>query len=277
MYGSPLRICTLLTERQVFEPSEIRAQFLTEDDTLIRAQDIPERIQLTSPMFSDGPVLAPIISFGPTDISEAAGWVTPRLSPRKNLDYFSPSGQHQKLQTELVSAITFVLRQLFIENTEVPYIWTHKRDHITYFDDSFRYRHELLSLDELWRIYVLGQKYRSLLERRRGLTEAYVRFNCTDSYYEEEIVPRIESVEVVADTSEWLLMKYKDKKQDDVQFRFHDDEEPQEIVKKRKMPSRISAYEVAKKSVVAKLAQVSSFGLLTISISTSLGFWYPTT
>jgi transcription elongation factor SPT6 len=57
-------------------------------------------------------------------------------------------------------------------------------------------------------------------------------------------------------------MKYKDKKQDITpEFRFHDDEDP-EVKTKRKMPSRISAYEVTevtKKSIVSRLAQ--GFGI----------------
>jgi hypothetical protein len=60
-------------------------------------------------------------------------------------------------------------------------------------------------------------------------------------------------------------MKYKDKKQDIVsEFRFHDDEDP-EVNKKRKMPSRISAYEVTKKSIVSKLAQVRIFNRSAIT------------
>ncbi|KAJ6496747.1 transcription elongation factor SPT6 [Mycena vitilis] len=244
----------------VFEPSQIRALYLTEDDDLIRAQDIPERMQLSSSIFSDSTVLAPTISFGPEDIDDAATWVTPRLSARKNTEFFSPNGLHHALRNQLAAAVSFVLKHLFVENEEVPYIWHHKRDYISHFDASkVRTRTELLNLSELWRIYTLGQKYRSLLERRRALNQSYTRLNVTDTYYEDEIVRKIESVDVVADTSEWLTMKYKDKKQEESQFRFHDDEEPQETTVKRKMPSRISAYEVAKKSVIAKLAQ--GFGL----------------
>ncbi|KAJ7709827.1 transcription elongation factor SPT6 [Mycena rosella] len=244
----------------VFEPSQIRALFLTDDDELIRAQDIPERMQLSSSILSNHTVIAPTIPFGPDDIDDAAMWVTPRLSARKNMEFFSPNGINQALRTQLVTSVSFVLQQLFIENVEVPYIWTHKRDHISHFDPSkVRARSELLDLSELWRIYTLGQKYRSLLERRRALTESYTRLKCTDSYYEEEIVPRIESVDVVADTSEWLMMKYKDKKRQESSFHFHDDDDPQETTLKRKMPSRISAYEVAKKSIISKLA--GGFGI----------------
>ncbi|KAJ7097816.1 transcription elongation factor SPT6 [Mycena belliarum] len=244
----------------VFEPSQIRALHLTEDDELIRAQDIPERMQLSSSILSSHTVIAPLIAFGPEDIDDAAMWVTPRLSARKTMEFFTPNGSQQALRVHLVSSVSFVLRQLFIENVEVPYIWTHKRDHIAHFDPSKVWaRVELLDLAELWRIYTLGQKYRSLLERRRALTESYTRLKTADSYYEEEILPRIESVDIVADTSEWLMMKYKDKKAQESQFHFHDDEEPEVPTIKRKMPSRISAYEMAKKSIVSKLAQ--GFGI----------------
>ncbi|KAJ7774913.1 transcription elongation factor SPT6 [Mycena metata] len=244
----------------VFEPSQMRAFFLTDDDKLVQAQDIPERMLLGSAMLSDSMVMAPTIPFGPDDIDDASMWVTPRLSAQKSFDFFSPNGTQQALRTQLVTAVSYVLRQLFIENVEVPYIWTHKRDYISHFDATkVRSRSELLNLSELWRIYALGQRYRSLLARRRALNEAYTRLQVTDPYFEEEILSRIESVDVVADTSEWLTMKYKDQKQDESKFVFHDDEEPQETTIKRKMPSRISAYELAKKSVVSKLAQ--GFGI----------------
>lgn len=157
-------------------------------------------------------------------------------------------------------AVTFAIRYMFVQEFEVPYIWTHKRDYISHFDvNDIRNRFELLNLSELWRIYSLGQKYRSLVERRRALTASYARLEVTDEYYEAELLPTVDSVEVVADVTEWLAMKYKDKKQNNFEFHFHDDEDVPEVEKKRKMPSRISAYEVNKKSIVNKLAEVSSF------------------
>jgi transcription elongation factor SPT6 len=102
----------------------------------------------------------------------------------------------------------------------------------------------------------LGQKYRSFLERRRALATLYQRLQVRDAYYDQEIEPLLDNVEIVADATEWLTLKYKDKKQDAAaEFRFHDDEAP-ESEKKRKMPSRVSAYEVAKRSIVVKLVEV---------------------
>ncbi|KAF8163355.1 transcription elongation factor SPT6 [Crassisporium funariophilum] len=245
--------------QDVFEPSEIRKRMLTEDDDLIRAQDIPERMQLANSSLAQSSTLSMHRKLTDDELGGAAMWVTTRLSTRKNRDFFSPDGIYQHLKGALVMAVTFALRQIFIEEYEVPYIWAHKRDHISHFDvHDIRSRFELLSLNELWRINSLGQKYRSLTERRKALTASYSRLQIKDEYYEDEIQEQIDSVEVVADATEWLSMKYKDQKEDAVaDFRFHDDEEPE--VKKRKMPSRISAYEVTKKSIVSKLAQ--GFGI----------------
>ncbi|KDR81667.1 hypothetical protein GALMADRAFT_239777 [Galerina marginata CBS 339.88] len=246
--------------QDVFEPSEIRKRMLTEDDDLIRALDIPERMQLATSSLSQTTSLSAHTKLTEEDLGDAAMWVTQRLSFQKNKDFFMPDGVYQHLQGALVLAVTYTLRQLFVEEYEVPYIWAHKRDYISHFDArDIRSRVELLKLPELWRINSLGQRYRSLLERRRALSTSYERLQVKDEYYEDEIQPQIDSVEVVADATEWLSMKYKDKKQDSAtEFRFHDDEEP-ETAQKRKMPSRISAYEVAKKSIVSKLAD--KFGL----------------
>ncbi|KIJ69294.1 hypothetical protein HYDPIDRAFT_172723 [Hydnomerulius pinastri MD-312] len=244
--------------QDVFEPSEIRARMLTEDDDLIRAQDIPERMQLATSSLSQNSTLSLHQNLTEADIDDAATWVTSRLSSRKTRDFFSPDGPYHAYREALVMAVSYALRFLFVHEFEVPYIWTHKRDYISYFNpQEMRTRIELISLAELWRIYALGQKYRSLLERRNALTTSYSRLNVEDEYFDQYIKPRIEGVEMVADATEWLTMKYKVKKQDSFDFHFHDDEEPAD--RKRKAPSRISAYEVAKKSVVAKLAD--GFGI----------------
>jgi transcription elongation factor SPT6 len=148
---------------------------------------------------------------------------------------------------------------LFIQEFEVPYVWVHKRDYISYFNaQDIRTRVELLSLGELWRVFDLGQKYRSLLERKRVLETYYTRLGVTDEYYEMEIRRKVDSVEMVSDATEWLGLKYKnsDKNRDQFELRFHDDEDQATSVRKKKLPSRISSYELAKHSVVSKLAEV---------------------
>ena len=253
----------------MFEPSEIRARMLTEDDDLIRAQDIPERMQLATSSLSQSATLSLHQNLSETDIDDAAAWVTSRLSVRKTRDFFSPTGPYNAYREALVLAVSYSLRFLFVHEFEVPYIWTHKRDYISYFNpQEMRTRIELISLAELWRINALGQKYRSLLERRNALSAAYTRLKVVDEYFEQTITPKIDTVEMVADATEWLSMKYKANKQDAFDLQFHDDEEVAD--RKRKAPSRVSAYEIAKKSVVSKLADVCGvaiFGHVILTFS----------
>ena len=241
----------------MFEPSEIRARLLTEDDELIRGQDIPERMQLATSTLSRSSTLSMHRSLTDDDLEDAAHWVLLQLSSKER-DYFRHDGQYFRLLESLVASITFALRSLFVQAFEVPYIWAHKRDYVSYFNASdIRTRVDLLDLNDLWRVYAVGQKYRSLIQRRAALETFYTRLNVTDDYFENEIRRRSDSVEVIADATEWLVMKYKDSKKEKDHFalHFHDDEE-QIDSKKWKMPSRISAYEVTKRSIISKLAEV---------------------
>ncbi|OSX65311.1 hypothetical protein POSPLADRAFT_1167539 [Postia placenta MAD-698-R-SB12] len=244
--------------QDVFEPSEIRARMLTEDDDLIRAQDIPERMQLATSALSTSSSLSLHKPLTENNLDDASQWVLMRLSSRKERDFFRADGVYHRYLQDLVQAISYALRFLFIQELEVPHIWTHKRDYISYFNpQDLRTRVELLTLDELWRVYSVGQKFRSLLERREALDSLYTRLGTTDEYFENEVRRRVESVEMVADATEWLSLKYRGDRGDQkkqVALQFHDDEEHVDV-KKHKMPSRISAYELAKGSPAKGLAK----------------------
>lgn len=231
---------------------------LTEDDDLIRAQDIPERMQLATSALSSSSTLSLHKELTENDLDEAATWVITRLSSRKERDFFRGDGQYHRYLPQLVEAITSALRYIFVQEFEVPYIWMHKRDYISYFDpDNPKLHIELLSLEDLWRIYALGQKYRSLIERRGALDALYGRLGVSDEYFESVVRLRVETAEMAADATEWLGMKYRDNKKSNFDIQFHDDEEQPET-RKHKMPSRVSAYELAKKTIASKLAEVCS-------------------
>ena len=138
---------------------------LTEDDDLIRAQDTPERMQVaTSSLSLTNITLATRYEWQEEDLDDAA----PHSS--KDREFLQSSGRHHKYLQDLVEAIKSSIRCLFMLEFEVPYIYTYKRDYITYFNPGdMRTKLDLLNQDELWRIYSLGQKYSSFLERWAAL------------------------------------------------------------------------------------------------------------
>ena len=95
---------------------------------MVRYQDTPERLQLAASTLSQLSGLSTLAALTLDDLDDAATWVLTRLSERKERDYFRQDGQYFHLLEELVVAITFSLRCLFIQQFEVPYVWVHKRD-----------------------------------------------------------------------------------------------------------------------------------------------------
>ena len=82
-----------------------------------------------------------------------------------------------------------------------------------------------------------------------------------DSYFETELRRKLGSVQMVAGATEWLGMKFPrpaDKGKVPAEIWFHD-EEQEPILKKHQRPSRVLVYEVAKKSIVAKLTEVRQY------------------
>lgn len=207
------------------------------------------------------------------DAVDAASWVTPRLGGSKELDFFKSDGRYHHLLHKLVEAVTEVLKYLFVQRLEVPFIYAHRRDYITYYDlkQPRASRVELLGRNDLWRIYELGQKYQSLRQRLQGLQETYKHLNVQDEYYEQHLKGNIDSVDVVSDITQWLALKHKGQKKgaNDLNFEFHDDHEEDDQQgdgKKLKLPSRGSRYELTKRSIVSKLAEVHFFECLLIAL-----------
>lgn len=245
----------ILTNLQVFEPSEITARFLTEDDDLIRVQDVPERMQLANSALSQTASLSFHQPLGENDLDQAAAWVLTRLGQQKADDFFRPTGRYFTYLGDLVQAITYALRFFFVHQFEVPYVWVHKKDYVSYFNPAdIRTQVELLSLQDLWRVYALGLKYRALLDRKSAVNALYARLNVTDDYFENEIRKKVDTAESVADAMEWLNLKYREGKRDP--FGSSLDMEEVSEDRKHKLPSRISAYDVARRSVISTLATV---------------------
>ncbi|KAI6018593.1 hypothetical protein BKA83DRAFT_4058155, partial [Pisolithus microcarpus] len=104
----------------------------------------------------------------------AIAWIPPRLSNRKTTDFISRNESYHRYRDALVLAVSCDLHFLFVEDSEVPCIWTHKCNYISHFNpQEVHTQIDLISLPELWRIHVLGQKYCSLVECHNALFAAY--------------------------------------------------------------------------------------------------------
>lgn len=217
---------------------------------------MPERMQLSTSTLSPNQTVDWFEPLSAEECQDAASWITPKLGGDKEHKFFRSGGEHYALLGELVEAVTHVLEFLFINNYEVPYIFTHRRDFLL--ESTIKSaRAELLSLDDLWNVYHLGLRYRSLCLRRRKLQKTYDNLGIHDEYFENQILKSLDSVEMVVDATQWLNLKHRGGKKVAFDVNFYGDEEQNETAKAHKKPSRNTAYDLTKDSIVSQVSDVS--------------------
>lgn len=227
--------------------------------------DLPERVQLSTSTLSPTATLALHAGFSFDDYlpHPATQWVATRISARITQNYLRPSGRYHALLEPLMNAVSAALRLILVDNFEVPFISTHRLDVIGHDDPITKTTTDILNPDDLWRIGTLGMKFRALMERKRSLTNTYERMNVHDDYFENDITDKLDSIEAVADATEWLGMKYRQAQKDATNTAV--DEDGTEL-KRFKKPTRISAYEIARQTLTSKLADVSLFFVTRLRI-----------
>jgi transcription elongation factor SPT6 len=214
-------------------------------------------MQLTTSSLSTSATLAPSSTYDSVSdalIDDASFWVAMRLSKRITDEYFRPGAIYSHHLNELTLAVRTALKLLLQDHLEVPYIWTHRRDHISIFQPNEKpTRIELLSRQELWRVGILGARFRAFYARRETLAATYTRMDVHDLDYEVHIRETIEDMDGATDATEWLSMKYKGRWKDAVEL----EEEASGDAPKRKKPSRITQYDIAKATTASDFTQVS--------------------
>ncbi|KAG0052609.1 Transcription elongation factor spt6 [Gryganskiella cystojenkinii] len=175
--------------KDVFEPGVLAERMMTDQDEIIRAKDVPERMQLRPGIQADR-VLTD------DDIEEEAYWVTTQLNEnRRGVD--QPSFQTDN--------VTSVLKFMSQELMEVPFIETHRRDYFTKVDGQKLT--ELLSREDLWYIYDLDLKFRSFLERRETLKALIQKMEIKDDYLNESILKAMK-LEELGDVSDYVNLRF---------------------------------------------------------------------
>lgn len=197
--------------KDIFEPSEIKERLLTEADEAIRLLDIPERTQLASAGLANANSTEPVL--GPEELERAAEWVAPRISQRCTEAFIAPdpNGFYPLMKGHFIIAVKDVLDFYLSKYFEVPFVFMHRQDYITYHDpkhhDSQNRDIQFLTREELWKVHTLALRYVALLERKKGLKRLFSKLGNEDDYF-EECFAAIQSVEEVADLMQWLTLKY---------------------------------------------------------------------
>lgn len=215
----------------MFDPAEIKARRLQDEDRAIAQADRPERYQLVNSTLSDNPILAPEALFPPPAI--AGFWAYAKISLRTQYIFCGmyqdgsyplptpempnpyPVMRRPDLNDDFIKAVTKALDMMFIENLEVPYLWHYKRDSFSVLENQGTNSVQFLERDELWQLYNLGIKFRAIHSRCDQITSMWAKIKERKPELENDYLTRtllgsicMMSVEAAAEGYNWLCYHY---------------------------------------------------------------------
>lgn len=161
--------------RSTFEHTDLVKSFCTAEDDVIRATDIPERLQYWMKRRAlPGPGPDAAVSDQSDLLLPEANWVCTKLVNKiydergheVSTNRFSKLSKAE-LQKELLTPVLEVLKLLLVEHMEVPFIATYRKDYI----------HPLLTSRYLWHILNLDEQYADFIAQREKLLMEYQVFN----------------------------------------------------------------------------------------------------
>ncbi|RKP34508.1 SH2 domain-containing protein [Dimargaris cristalligena] len=223
--------------KDIFEPAELEHKLMTDRDNIIRARDIPERMQIqmevltpysasTNDDYDDegtdsarrGAKFSMSRQLTDQEVEEQTEWVLQHLR--------QPQHEHQLM--EYTAAVINVCRFIGQDFLEVPFIAANRQDYLMYthqamsdsLADGQDSRQAILNRDDLWSLFDLDIKFRTFVERKHEVAELVRKLERmvpttqtpeSDTYplsYIHRILEQIQSVEEVHDLVEYLHLIY---------------------------------------------------------------------
>ncbi|KAF2202531.1 transcription elongation factor Spt6 [Delitschia confertaspora ATCC 74209] len=198
----------------VFEPAQLEERMLTDADTNIRMTDVPERLQLARRPFEE-------LDLTPAQmdarLTEESNWIAQLLWPKKRLPSF--------VADPFKKAIKKVLEFLTVEDYEVPFIFTHRKDYLIYTPGEQPVDEDdpdpppmdarpmrLLSQNDLWEIFDMDLRFRALVQKRDALQKTYdnirgIAPEIRDDVI-EDLISKAVTIEELQELQDYLHFQY---------------------------------------------------------------------
>ena len=144
------------------------------------------------------------------------------------------------IEHPMVGAVGAVLRFIRYEHFEIPFIATHRKD----------YFHPLLTLDQLWRVYDLDEKFLTIEVKKKALKASFqdicrVSPIAAGNDYALDHIEKVTTLDEIADMQLYLQIHYGTELAETSKQRLY------------KKPTWRVAYEGAKRNNLDQLAKVS--------------------
>lgn len=221
--------------KDVFEPGELKARLLTDEDNIIRVEDIPERYQLLRQSCKMNYELEA------AELLDEKNWINMKMNEEKGFWLKSRPNLVSHFDNAVKDVIDFIVN----EALEVPFIWHNRKDYVCIHDSHGR-EERLLSEDDLWRIVDLDIEFHGLLEKKKAAEKIYDDIGVYSAVYDE------------AKGSAKTLVEFQDL-MDFVQFQYSAQIKQRKQDGEVKRHSRFGRFERIRESNMYEL--VKAFGL----------------
>ena len=196
--------------KDVFEPSQLKEKYLTDEDNLIRSTDEPERFQIARAPYKH-------VILTDEQFKEEGVWISNLMLPAKNLQ--------RDLIDPFQRAVSKVLEFFVTDEVEVPFVFQHRKDYLIHAakvaltpdpfnPDQPEYvvnAEKLLNQNDLWHILDLDIKFRALIDKRNALQRTYDNLKSIQNVHDEvfeQLLPTAVTMEELQDVQEYLYFQY---------------------------------------------------------------------
>ncbi|KAJ3383360.1 Transcription elongation factor spt6 [Entophlyctis sp. JEL0112] len=244
----------------IYEPSEIAERLMTDEDEVIRLKDIPERFQLRPehPPLSEEDHQREVIHVDSLLISNVHSSHPLRVASSKSRQ----------------AAVSRILRFINEDSFEVPFIVSHRKDHITLVDPDGNFL-GTMDRSDVWRVHDLDEQFHAIEAKRRTcknlitdlrtspelLQNPSVQEVLLHDTYIDEMLRSAKSLEDVNDVTTYLQLYYSDE--------IRKVEEAKGKRREMKRAVRRSEYEDAKRLGIANFVKLYNVDVRKFSESIS--------
>ncbi|KAL6926161.1 hypothetical protein ACO0SA_003840 [Hanseniaspora valbyensis] len=234
----------------VYDLEDLKNKMMTEEDMIIKNEDIPERLQV---------LRSKVENYTPFDgslLDLEIDWISKKMIEEKQIE--------EPYQQEFIQVIGTALYYITKENLEPPYLINYKRRFLSWGDSGHRLR--TLTNDDLWDIQYFDLEFHAIISKRDFVQKFYKSLNIEDSLVETSLDTT--DINLIQDIFKFLEFNYP--LQINEVLRKKQEDESKNGAPKKKLHLKNSSYDKFKNSKLYDI--IREVGISTYNLGNNISF-----
>lgn len=234
----------------VYDLEDLKSKMMTEEDMIIKNEDIPERLQLLRSKVEN------YVPFDGALLNLEIDWISKKMINEKSIE--------EPYQQEFIQVIGTALYYITKENLEPPYLINYKRRFLSWGDSGHRLR--TLTNDDLWDIQYLDFEFHAIISKREFVQKFYKSLLIEDSLIETFLDTT--DINLIQDVFQFLEFNYP--LQINNVLKKKQEESAKNGDQKKKLHLKNSSYDKFKNSKLYDI--IKEVGISTYNLGNNISF-----